>query len=108
MHSRREIENILYAEVERATKRHQKAKDDLIAISKAFQNEPASSEANDPQVRGAENTLRNARLALLLALQKYNGFVSRGVIPEKLRAKIVDAPVAFVPGRTNVSALTRE
>jgi hypothetical protein len=108
MHSRREIENILFADVEGATKRHQDAKDDLIAISKAFHREPVGSDEDDPQVRGAESTLRNARLALLLALQKYNSFVSRGVIPEKLRGKTGEAPVAIEPGQTNVSALAGE
>ena len=85
MVSRGEIENILYAEVERATERHQIAKDDLAAFSKSHYRE--AGEEDDPRIRSGESTLRNARLALLLALQRYNAFVSGGIVPEKLKAK---------------------
>lgn len=105
MPSRREIENILYAEVERATERHQTAKEDLIAISKNLHREPGGPEEDDPQIRNAESFLRNARLALLAALQRYNAFVSRGTVPEKLKAGNVESCARGSTDSADISAL---
>lgn len=105
MLSRREIENILYTKVEDATRRHQSAREELGALSKALHRELGDAWEEDPQIRNAENTLRNARLALLAALQKYNDFVSGGVVPHILKSKRDEKEGQAVSTSEDASAL---
>jgi hypothetical protein len=106
MLSRREIENMLYSEVERATERHEKAKSELITISRRFHLDPGfSGDDDDPLTWNAESSLRNAGLALLAAIQRYNAFVSRGVVPDKLTDRNVSASRSAEPRLAEISAL---
>jgi hypothetical protein len=91
MPSWRDIEGTLYAEVEKAAERHQSAKDELTAIAR-------SEHEDDPRTRYAERILRNTRMALLAALQRYNGFVSGGIAPEKLKLRIETETGGDAPG----------
>ena len=84
-----EIGALLYREVERATEIHRVAKEDLETTAHSLYRERRIADENDPQVRDKERTLRNARMVLLLALQRYNSFVSLGIVPEKLEDKAV-------------------
>jgi hypothetical protein len=79
-----EIERFLSREVESATQRHLAAEQDLELLTTGACRERRVIDENDPEMRAKERMLRNARLALLLALQRYNSFVSRGIVPEKL------------------------